>query len=171
MSGRRRWAIGLIGIAAVVVLVAGAYVVAYAWPGPAGAGQSPTSVVATTSIVATTSPTRSPTPTPRPTLVPSPSAVLIGAGDICRLDRIDDAGKTAALIGASPAAPVFTLGDNSNESGTANQYANCYGKTWGTFKSRTNPTPGNHDQITSHGAPYYAYFGSAAGPAGKGYYS
>ena len=128
--------------------------------------------------------TRAPTPTPTVTLpptvtsptptiasTPAPSAVLIGASDICRLTAIDKARLTAAQVEAEPSATVFTVGDNSNDSGTADQYETCFGATWGAFKARIRPTAGNHDQLTSHGAPYYAYFGSAAGPVGKGYYS
>jgi hypothetical protein len=108
-----------------------------------------------------------------PIAVPAPSgsAVLVGAGDICQVFAIGNALHTATLVEALPSAGVFTLGDNSNDSGTAEQYATCYGSTWGAFKSRTRPTVGNHDHLTSDGAPYYAYFGSAAGPAGKGHYS
>jgi hypothetical protein len=95
----------------------------------------------------------------------------MGAGDICRLDQIEVADQTAALIKARSYARVFTLGDNSNDSGTEQQYADCYDKTWGAFKNRTFPTVGNHDLMTSGGAPYYAYFGSAAGIAGSGLYS
>ena len=121
----------------------------------------------------TTAPSPSPTPTPKPTLTlsPKPVAVLIGAGDICRVAYVAQARKTAALIAAEPMARVFTLGDNSNDSGTAAQYKTCFDTTWGAFKSRIRPVAGNHDQLTSGGAPYYAYFGAAAGPAGKGYYS
>jgi hypothetical protein len=96
--------------------------------------------------------------------------VLIGAGDICITSEISYAQKTADLVNARSGL-VFTLGDNSNEGGTADQYANCYGPTWGAFLSRTRAVIGNHDVMTSHGAPYYAYFGSAAGPSGEGYYS
>jgi hypothetical protein len=66
---------------------------------------------------------------------------------------------------------VFTVGDNSNESGTQSQYQNCYDKTWGRHKQRTHPTIGNHDLETANGAPYFAYFGELAGPLGLGYYS
>jgi len=99
------------------------------------------------------------------------SPVLIGAGDICITSSIAHAKATAALISARPADHVFTLGDNSNEIGTASQYANCYARAWGAFKSRTRPAAGNHDYMTANAAPYYAYFGSLAGPSGKGYYS
>src|SRR5206468_4105445 len=42
---------------------------------------------------------------------------------------------------------------------------------WGRFKSKTFPAPGNHEYETAFGAPYFAYFGSRAGPSGLGYYS
>jgi hypothetical protein len=98
-------------------------------------------------------------------------AVLIGAGDICRVAYVSLAARTAALVQAEPDAIVFTLGDNSNDQGTAAQYRTCFDPTWGRFQARLRPVAGNHDQITSGGAPYYAYFGKAAGPTGKGYYS
>jgi hypothetical protein len=119
----------------------------------------------------TPAPSATPTPAPSATPTPPPSSVLIGASDICRLADIDNARLTAALVQAEPSAGVFTVGDNSNDSGTADQYETCFGTTWGAFKARTRPTIGNHDEATSHGAPYFAYFGPAAGPAGMGYYS
>jgi hypothetical protein len=120
----------------------------------------------------TAPPTTAPTSAPTATLPPAAgSPVLIGAGDICITSVIQNARATAALITARPSDIVYTLGDNSNESGTASQYANCYAPTWGVFLNRTHATVGNHDYMTSGAAPYYAYFGAAAGPAGKGYYS
>ena len=129
----------------------------------AGLPESPNPTASSAMAAATASPTAVP--------APSGSAVLVGAGDICQVFASGNALHTATLVEALPSAGVFTLGDNSNDSGTAEQYATCYGSTWGAFKSRTRPTAGNHDHLTSDGAPYYAYFGSAAGPAGKGYYS
>jgi cell division septation protein DedD len=120
----------------------------------------------------TASPTAKPTASPTATIPPTAgSPVLIGAGDICITSVIQNARATAALITARPSDAVFTLGDNSNETGTATQYANCYAPTWGAFLGRTHATVGNHDYMTSGAAPYYSYFGAAAGPAGKGYYS
>ena len=46
--------------------------------------------------------------------------------------------------------------------------AKCYGPTWGRFKWRTRPVPGNHDYLTAGAAPYFAYFGARAGTAGPG---
>src|SRR5688572_23830323 len=69
----------------------------------------------------------------------APIAVLVGAGDIadCSTDG-DEA--TAKLLGAIPGT-VFTLGDNAYEDGSAAEFANCYGPSWGRepIKSRTRP--------------------------------
>ncbi len=163
-----------IGLAAAVACVAVGVASLAAWGSPAGSpapSSSPT-FAATGSGAAwpTTGSSSTAAATPWPSL-PSSSPVLVGAGDICQVLRMGNARQTAALVEALPSAAVFTLGDNSNDSGTAGQYATCYGDTWGAFKARTRPTAGNHDHLTSDGAPYYAYFGAAAGPAGKGYYS
>ncbi|HMN62759.1 MAG TPA: alkaline phosphatase family protein, partial [Anaerolinea sp.] len=94
---------------------------------------------------------------------------LVGAGDIDVCGENGDE-ATAALLENIP-GPIFTLGDNSNEVGTLKQYENCFGATWGRFKERIHPSPGNHDFTTDNGADYFTYFGAAAGEPGKGYYS
>ena len=100
---------------------------------------------------------------------PSGSEVLVGAGDISSCSQNNDE-ATARLLDNIPGT-VFTAGDNAYSSGTTSEYSNCYGPTWGRHKARTRPAIGNHDFSTSSGAPYYAYFGGNAGPAGLGYYS
>jgi hypothetical protein len=77
---------------------------------------------------------------------------------------------TADLIRNIPGT-VITLGDNAYELGTSDEFSNCYDPTWGRFKNRTRPSPGNHDYATQNGAPYFAYFGAAAGDPTRGYYS
>ncbi len=131
----------------------------------------PVLVVTTLSAASAPASGRSPAALPSASAPASGDPVLIGAGDICVTSTMANAAATARLIEAHPSAHVFTLGDNSNEAGTASQYTDCYGKTWGAFLGRTRPTIGNHDCGTSNCAPYYAYFGAAAGRAGKGYYS
>ncbi len=78
-------------------------------------------------------------------------------------------GQAALLDGIS--GTVFTAGDNAYPTGAAADFGGCYEPSWGRHKARTRPTPGNHDYDTSGAAPYYAYFGASAGPAGRGYYS
>ena len=97
------------------------------------------------------------------------TAVLVGAGDISRCDNAGDA-ATAALIASIPGT-VFTLGDNAYGQGTAAQFRNCYGPTWGRFKNRTRPAIGNHEYGSKGASGYWDYFGKAAGPRGKGWYS
>jgi PKD repeat protein len=100
---------------------------------------------------------------------PAGSNVLVGAGDIAGCSQTRDS-ATGALVSATPGT-VFTLGDNVYDNGTASEFANCYDPAWGAFKNRTRPVAGNHDYNTTNAAPYYAYFGAAAGDPTKGYYS
>jgi PKD repeat protein len=97
--------------------------------------------------------------------------VFMGAGDIADCSSGAEDAATAALIAQYPAALVFTLGDNAYSDGTPDNYSQCYAPTWGQFKDRTRPTPGNHDYHTSGAAGYFGYFGAVAGPSGRGYYS
>jgi calcineurin-like phosphoesterase family protein len=93
---------------------------------------------------------------------------LSGAGDIAKCPG--QAGATAKLLVTIPGT-IFTLGDNVYPDGNAAMYSNCYGSTWGPLRSRTRPSPGNHDYLTAGAEPYFNYFGLAAGPRGRGYYS
>ena len=99
---------------------------------------------------------------------------LVGAGDIadCASGEEPPAGleATAGLLDSIPGV-VFTLGDNAYPSGTAQQFASCYQPTWGRQRSRTRPSPGNHDYLTPRASGYFAYFGATAGDSSEGYYS
>jgi 3',5'-cyclic AMP phosphodiesterase CpdA len=101
---------------------------------------------------------------------PGPDPVLVGAGDIADCKQIEGAKATAKLLERIPGT-VFTLGDNAYPRGTAEQFQDCYGPTWGRFLETTRPTVGNHEYETGGAAAYFAYFGEAAGPPDKGYYS
>src|SRR6185369_9256637 len=65
---------------------------------------------------------------------------------------------------------VVTMGDNVYENGAPAEFQNCYAPSWGAFKDRTRPSPGNHDYNTAAAAGYFGYFGAAA-HAPRGYYS
>ena len=105
-------------------------------------------------------------PTPPP---PSGSEVLIGAGDIAVCGSTNGDATSNILVNTS--GTVFTLGDNAYPSGSTTDYANCYDPSWGRVKSRTKPTPGNHEYQTAGAAGYFSYFGSVAGDPSQGYYS
>jgi uncharacterized protein YjdB len=97
------------------------------------------------------------------------SNVLVGAGDISDCGNDNDEATAKLLDGIS--GTVYTTGDNAYSDGTSTEYQQCYDPTWGRHKARTKPSPGNHDYHTSGAAGYYGYFGSLAGPSGRGYYS
>ena len=97
------------------------------------------------------------------------SVVFVGAGDISDCGNNNDEATAQLLDGI--AGTVYTLGDNVYSSGTATEFSQCYDPTWGRHKARTKPAPGNHDYNTSGASGYYGYFGTLAGPSGRGYYS
>ena len=73
---------------------------------------------------------------------------------------------------------MATLGDNvydtdtMGEPATLDAYNMWYDPTWGVFKSRTQPSPGNHEYVNDNSASgYFTYFGASAHDPTKGYYS
>ena len=104
---------------------------------------------------------------------------VYAAGDIAECKNLKPefthAAQTAALIAAGLAkdkdGAVLTLGDSTYPIGLPIEFDNCYEPTWGRFKDRTYPSPGNHDYYTPQAIGYFGYFRDAAGPAHRGYYS
>jgi acid phosphatase type 7 len=103
-------------------------------------------------------------------LPPSGDPVLVGAGDIADCADLSGAQATAKLLDEI-SGEVFTAGDDAYPSGTAQQFHDCYGPTGGQFKTRTRPSPGNHEFHSGGATPYFDYFGAAAGDPLAGYYS
>lgn len=153
-----------LGLAVVVVLLQ----LRQGSPAPSSAAATPTrQPISAAPPTASGSAAASPEPTPS-----GPSSVtLVGAGDIasCRSDGDE---ITATLL-EQIEGTVFTLGDDAYDNGTAREFRDCYGPTWGrpSIKSRTMPVPGNHEYNSSNAQPYFDYFGAAAGEPGKGYYA
>ncbi len=104
---------------------------------------------------------------PQPT---DPPFILVGAGDIASCKQPQGAEATAKLIEQIPGT-VFAAGDLAYERGTPGEFEKCYGPTWGRFKDRTRPAPGNHEYDGSLAVGYFQYWGMQAGPPEKGYYS
>lgn len=97
-------------------------------------------------------------------------AILVGAGDIASCDDLAGAKATAKLIDNIPGT-VFAVGDLAYPDGSDEQFAKCYGPTWGRFKNRTRPAPGNHEYHSDGASGYVRYFGALAGDPTKEYYS
>jgi hypothetical protein len=106
----------------------------------------------------------------KPTAAVVEPQIFVGAGDIAECDGNDDE-ATAQLLDALPNVPVYTVGDNAYNNGTASEFTNCYDPTWGRHKARTYPSAGNKEYNTSGATPYFNYFGAVAGNPGQGYYS
>jgi acid phosphatase type 7 len=106
--------------------------------------------------------------------------VLAAAGDIACTPGAPassaqcDQGATAAEIAQARPSLVAALGDEQYEQGALSEFLGPggFGQTWGSFKSRIRPVPGNHEYVSSPtAAGYFEYFGHLAGQAGRGYYS
>jgi 3',5'-cyclic AMP phosphodiesterase CpdA len=97
---------------------------------------------------------------------------FVGAGDIANCNIAGGMGAiaTSRLLDHIEGT-IFTLGDHAYDRGTAAEFRDCYGPRWGRFKDRTRPAPGNHDYLTDNAKPYFEFFGDAAGPDRRGYYS
>ncbi|MCM1972244.1 discoidin domain-containing protein [Streptomyces sp. NBC_00193] len=108
---------------------------------------------------------------------PAGAFTVVAAGDIAAQCTASDSScahpKTAAQ--AQKINPKFylTMGDNQYDDARLSDYKNYYDKSWGAFKDKTRPVPGNHETYDPAGplAGYKAYFGAVAYPQGKSYYS
>ena len=100
---------------------------------------------------------------------PPSGEVIVAAGDIADCASEGDE-ATARLVGGIEGT-VLTLGDNAYPDGSAENFDECYEPTWGQFKDRTKPSPGNHEYETEGSSAYFDYFGDAAGDPDEGYYS
>ncbi len=85
---------------------------------------------------------------------------------------------TAALMINTGLSAVLPLGDNQYNCGGYTAYLESYALSWGKLLSISHPVTGNHEYLTSGGTDcstsasgYFKYYGAAAGPSGKGYYS
>jgi calcineurin-like phosphoesterase family protein len=166
-----------IGVAAVVVIIAG--VVLLGAGSQLGASLAPSAAAAASG---TSRPTPAVASAPSGSVAPgdsSPSAstgstaapgfVLVGAGDVASCSSDGDEATAKLLDGLD--GTVFTLGDNAYERGSRDEFRQCYDPSWGRQRARTRPAPGNHEYGTRGAAGYFDYFGAAAGDLGEGWYA
>lgn len=112
----------------------------------------------------------------RPVAQGTEPVVIVAAGDIANCHN-READLTAYLI-ETIGGTVLPIGDLAYEVGSLTEFNNCYGPTWGRFKDRTRPAPGNHEYGAGNASGYFTYFGDIATPLEpgcrddcKGYYS
>lgn len=95
--------------------------------------------------------------------------MLVGAGDVGECGSPGTA-QTAKLI-QDIQGQVFLIGYIGYPSGRADDLKRCFDPDFGKFRARWRPVPGNHEYDFANGNAYYEYFGAAAGPDRRGYYS
>jgi hypothetical protein len=95
--------------------------------------------------------------------------VVVAAGDVS-VEGGHQRQTSDQVLRLDPDA-VLLLGDNQYPKGGLRDYRRHYGPTWGRFKGRTRPVPGNHEYETAGATGYFAYFGRSAKPNGRSYYS
>lgn len=96
--------------------------------------------------------------------VPGSDPVVLAAGDIADCGT-RGASLTAKVLSETPGT-ILAVGDLAYPSGRPEDFTRCYQPTWGRFKDRTYPVPGNHEYKTDEAAGYFAYWGERAAPAG-----
>ena len=105
-------------------------------------------------MAATPIPPIPPPPLPPPT--PGTAPVAVVAGDIA--DGGGAASGTARIVQSINPDVVLTAGDNAYPNGSLDDYTRFYQPTWGAFKAKTRPAPGNHEYQTPGASGYFDYF-------------
>ena len=101
---------------------------------------------------------------------PTPSGeVVLAAGDIANCHAQGDEATAELVEGID--GTVLALGDEAYPKGSQANFEQCYNPSWGRFKERTEPIPGNHEYEIQGARGYFEYFGGAAGDPEEGYYS
>jgi 3',5'-cyclic AMP phosphodiesterase CpdA len=102
--------------------------------------------------------------------------VLVAAGDIACAPGVATTpsqcqqAATAAVVESLDPEVVAALGDLQYERGQRAGFDAAYGPTWGRFRDRTRPVPGNHEYAGGKANGYFGYWGEAAHAPG-GWYS
>lgn len=95
------------------------------------------------------------------------TAIVVGDIGMCGREAV---AQTARLV-AGLEGTLLLAGDLAYPQGSAANFRDCFNPSWGQFRSRWYAVPGNHEYDSLGAAPYFAYFGEAAGTDGTGYYS
>jgi 3',5'-cyclic AMP phosphodiesterase CpdA len=98
------------------------------------------------------------------------TVLIAAAGDISD-SKLSAQAQVAELVADGGYEAVLLLGDNQYMKGALEDYRQYFAPTWGRFKERLYPVPGNHEYLTPNAAGYFTYFGERAGDPQQGWYS
>ena len=87
------------------------------------------------------------------------TAIVVGDIGMCGREAV---AQTARLV-AGLEGTLLLAGDLAYPQGSAANFRDCFNPSWGQFRSRWYAVPGNHEYDSLGAAPYFAYFGEAAG--------
>ena len=116
-------------------------------------------------------PPLAPLPPQTPPFAPSGvTAQVVAVGDIGMCSERVTVSRTAAVVDQF-AGPLLLVGDLAYMHGTFQNFQDCFDPSWGRFRNRWYPVPGNHEYETPFAAGYRQYFGDSATPHGATFYS
>jgi len=186
-AGRTRFVAALAGVLAVVAVVW--WINRPAGPTVGTVGQSSSTSASAPGTTPDPSESASPTPLP-PTAGGTPSAAsahaapvapkpvrVVAAADLaCSPSSAPDPGDcqqqaTSQVAERLKPDAVLLAGDLQYDHGTSKEFAGAFDPSWGRLRSIIHPAAGNHEYDTNGAAPYFDYFGAAAGPRDRGWYS
>jgi hypothetical protein len=91
------------------------------------------------------------------------------SGPSCRYGNATSG--TAGLVAWLNPDRVGAVGDLQYDNGALSDFNTRYGATWGAFKAKTFPVPGNHEYHLPDAGGYFDYWGARAGTRAKGWYA
>lgn len=98
------------------------------------------------------------------------TAQVIAVGDIGMCSERATVARTAALVDRFP-GPLLLAGDLAYMHGSIQNFQECFDPSWGRFRDRWRPVPGNHEYETAFAAGFRQYFGDSGGTNGRTFYS
>ncbi len=112
-----------------------------------------------------------------PAAKPTDHPTIAAVGDIaCEVGAEVTVGtckqkQVAGAITRAKPDSVWLLGDIQYLNGELSQFRAKFGKDFAALRNRWRPAPGNHEYATTNASGYYQFFGKAAGPYQRGFYS
>ena len=115
-------------------------------------------------------PNTPPPQTPPPFSPSGVTAQVLAVGDVGMCSERTAVARTAALVDQFP-GPLLLAGDLGYMHGSIQNFQECFEPSWGRFRNRWHPVPGNHEYETAFANGYRQYFGEAGTPVGRTFYS